>query len=104
MSVAETEMSVILLATLGLLGKEIVLQMTNVVDVTATGCTSAVTLYVNGFPSTSAQPTAEERVTFPAVRLRRGVTDVRGEAGAESDRLSWRLGETERGCPGENPK
>ena len=104
MSVAETEMSVILLATLGLLGKEIVLQMTNVVDVTATGCTSAVTLYVNGFPSTSAQPTAEGRVTFPAVRLRRGVTDIRVEAGAESDQLSWRFGETERGCPGDRPK
>ena len=97
-------MNVMLMATLSLLGKEIVLQPTNVVDVAATGCKSEAVLYVNGFRSASAQPAADGSVVFSSVRIRRGVTDIRVESGAESDSLSWRFGETESESPGGIPK
>ena len=44
-------MDAVLIAVLALLGKEIVLQPTNVVDVAATGCKAEAVLYVNGFRS-----------------------------------------------------
>ena len=97
-------MNVMLMATLSLLGKEIVLQPTNIVDVAATGCKSEAVLYVNGFRSASAQPAADGSVVFSSVRIRRGVTDIRVESGAESDSLSWRFGETESESAGGIPK
>ena len=97
-------MNAVLIATLALLGKEIVLQPTNVVDVAATGCKSEAVLYVNGFRSASAQPANDGSVVFPSIRLHRGVTDIRVESGAESDSLSWRYGETESEVSGESPK
>ena len=97
-------MNAVLIATLALFGKEMVLRPTNVVDVAATGCRSEAVLYVNGFRSASAKPTDDGSVVFPSVRLRRGVTDIRVESGAESDSLSWRYGETESEAPGETPK
>lgn len=84
-------MNIVLLAALALLGKEIVLQPTNVVDVTVTGCTSEVALYLNGVRAASACPGKDGIAVFPAVRLRRGVTDIRVESGADTDRLSWRF-------------
>ena len=96
-------MNVILFAALALLGKDVFLQLANVVDVTATGCPAAVTLFVNGVRTATAQPGADGRAVFPGVRLRRGVTDIRVESGAESDQLSWRYGETEREDPTARP-
>ena len=96
-------MSIVFLAALALLGKEIVLQPTNAVDVTVTGCTTEVALYVNGVYAATACPGKEGVAVFPAVRLRRGVSDIRVESGTDSDRLSWRFGETEREVPGEKP-